>query len=238
MKLVAGVVLLSSFFGCGKLSSSVFETYTGSGTIATESRNVPAFHAVEFDGAYEVVLTQGNAQDVRIESDQNLFPHITTTVENGKLIVNSEGNLRPTKEIKVYITTPNYSLIEVDGAGHITATTPITSDNLTLDISGSGKYELDLHVKSLKTDIAGAGTIKLTGDAAHHAIDISGSGKILANDLKSDTTSVEIDGSGNTHLNVSKYLAATISGSGNVRYSGPVTDVHSNIEGSGNVERE
>jgi hypothetical protein len=227
-----------ALIGCSKLASAVLESYNGDGTIVKDARTVTAFHAVEFDGGYEIVLTQGPTTDVRIETDKNLLEHITTEVKDGKLIVESHGNLNPTKSITVYITSPDYSAIEVDGAGHVTATTPIKSNDLALGISGSGHYELELHVNQLKSEIAGSGTLDLKGDAANHRIDISGSGKILAKDLHSDSTNIDIAGSGNTHLNVAKYLAASISGSGNVRYSGAVTDVHSNIEGSGNVERE
>jgi hypothetical protein len=226
-----------AFSGCGRLSSHVFETYSGNGTITTEQRQVGTFQGVEFEGAYEVVLTQGPTTDVRIETDNNLLEHITTTIEKGRLIVSSEGNLSPTKAIKVYITNPNFNAVNVAGSAHVRSTTPITSDKLSFDLAGSGDYDLEIHVKKLASDIAGSGSIKLTGDAASHSIDIAGSGDLLADSLRTETANVDIAGSGYAKVYVSKRLDASIAGSGNVRYHGVVTDVHSSIMGSGKVER-
>src|SRR5512141_2540880 len=98
-----------ALLGCSKLASAVLESYSGNGTIVSDTRHVTPFHAVEFDGGYEVVLTQGPTTDVRIETDKNLLEHITTEVKDGKLVVESHGNLNPTKSITVYITSPDYT---------------------------------------------------------------------------------------------------------------------------------
>jgi hypothetical protein len=226
-----------SLTGCGRLYSAALQTYSGNGNISVEQRQVGTFQGVELEGAYEVVLTQGPTTDVRIETDNNLLEHITTKIEKGKLVVSSEGNLSPTKAIKVYITNPDFNAVNVAGSAHVRSTTPITSDKLSFDLAGSGDYDLEIHVKKLNSDIAGSGSIKLTGDAGSHSIDIAGSGDLVADSLRTETANVDIAGSGDAKVYVSKRLDASIAGSGSVRYRGVVTDVHSSIMGSGKVER-
>ncbi|HEY3874370.1 MAG TPA: head GIN domain-containing protein [Candidatus Kapabacteria bacterium] len=225
------------FSSCSKLAAFMPNTYSGNGTVTNETRNTEPFQAVELEGAYDVTVTQGLTTEVKIETDQNLLAHITTTVKDGKLIVKSEGNLQPTKNILVSITSPNYHSIESDGSSDIHGATPIVSDDLKLDLEGSGSYDLGVNVKKLQSEIEGSGTITLHGISGDHKMSIDGSGDIDADSLTAETAKIEIEGSGDASLNVNTRLDASINGSGGVKYRGPVTDVHTDISGSGSVGR-
>ncbi|MDP4199278.1 MAG: head GIN domain-containing protein [Bacteroidota bacterium] len=237
MKFLSIATLLLILSGCGRNISTVFETYTGNGTIITDQRTPGKFQSIELEGEYEVILSQGEPSGIRIEADKNLLEHITTTVKDGKLTVSSEGNLRPTKTIRLYISTPTYSAIDLAGSGEIHATTPITSDRLSLELSGSGTYDLQVKAKDLTTTISGSGSIKLAGSAESHIGEIAGSGNLIADSLYSGTSKIDVTGSGGADVNVSRRLDASIAGSGNIHYIGGVTDVHTSIAGSGTVER-
>lgn len=232
--LLASTALLSS--SCNRIASAFMPSVSGDGNITTENRQTEAFKSVSFEGAYVVVLTQGPTQEIRIETDKNLLTHIATTVSNGELTVKSEDNLSPTKSITVYISNPTYNKIESAGSSKISATTPINSDDLKLDIAGSGNYTLEVHTPKLATDISGSGTMNLSGDATAQKVDIAGSGNIKAANLTSESAAIDIAGSGDAFINVSKSIKASISGSGRVKYSGTATDIHSDISGSGKVE--
>ena len=197
----AAFLIALSFAGCTRVSS-VFETYTGDGTITTDQRHLAKFQAIDLEGAYDVILSQGEPSEVRIETDKNLLDHITTKVKDGKLTVSSEGNLRPTKTIKLYISSPTYSAIDLAGSGDIHAPAPITSDKLTLGLAGSGNYDLQVKVKDLTTSISGSGSIKLAGSADTHIAEVAGSGDLLADSLFSGTTKVDVMGSeiGRAHV--------------------------------------
>ena len=232
---LASTALLSS--SCNRIASAFMPAVQGDGNITSENRQADAFKSVSFEGTYTVILTQGATQEIKIETDKNLLSHITTKVEDGELRVKSEDNLQPTKAITVYISNPTYNGIECAGFSKVTATTPIKSDNLKLDIAGSGNFTLEVHTPKLSTDISGSGTMNLSGDAATQKIDIAGSGNIKAANLTSETATIDIAGSGDAFINATKTINASISGSGRVKYSGTATDIHSDISGSGKVER-
>ena len=230
-------MVLPLIMSCNRLWSAV-EPVNGNGHIVNTTREVTSFNGVEFDGSFEVILTQGPTTSLRIETDSNLLPYIKSDVEKGKtLIVHSEGNLHPTKDIIVYISSPNYRSVEIDGSAQIHATTPISSDSLSLEVHGSGKYDLEVHVTKLSSDIAGSGRFFLRGNATSHTIDVAGSGDIRADSLLTESTKVDISGSGKAILQVSRELDASVSGSGNVRYKGSVSQLHTSISGSGSVEK-
>src|SRR5579863_2634495 len=51
----------------------------------TEDRHLSGFHAIEVGGPYDVTLTQGNTESVRVEAPEDVISHVTTEVENGVL---------------------------------------------------------------------------------------------------------------------------------------------------------
>jgi Putative auto-transporter adhesin, head GIN domain len=222
---------------CGKFSPAIFAIHEGDGKIMVDTRHPGEFHSVDLEGAYSVTIVQGSQSEVRIETDQNLLQDITATIKNGELKISSDGYLRPTKNIAVTITSPNYDAVDIEGSSDVKAATPITSDDLRLDLEGSGSFNMEVHAHRLKSSIEGSGDIKLTGDTHSHSVEIDGAGDLAAGKLTTDTTKVKIDGSGDTSLNVANRLDASIAGSGSVRYTGDVKDVHTNIEGSGSVDR-
>ena len=237
IKFLSALTLLA-LLGCAKFTAFIPGTYTGNGTITTDTRNTGPFQSVELDGAYDVTITQGLTTEVKIETDQNLLSHISTTVKDGKLTVKSDGNLQPTKAVNVSITSPNFNSIESDGSSDIHGATPLVSDNLVLELDGSGSFDLGVNVKKLKSNIEGSGTMKLYGITQEHSAEIAGSGDIIADSLSSDRSKIDIEGSGDARVNVTTRLDASIAGSGGIKYRGPVTDVHTDISGSGSVGRE
>ncbi len=239
MKSLRTVIVLAALpiMSCGKFSSAIFAIHEGNGKITVESLHPGEFHSVDLGGAYDVMIVQGPESEVRIETDSNLFQHITTGIKNGELTISSEGILRPTKNIAVTITSPNYTAIDIEGSSDVKASTPITSNDLQLDLEGSGSFNMEVHALRLKSSIEGSGDIKLTGDTHSHSVVIDGSGDLAAGNLTSDTTKIEVNGSGDAALNVASRLDASITGSGSVRYKGDVKDVHTSITGSGSVDR-
>ncbi len=231
------LLLALPVMSCMKLSSAVLAIHDGDGKITTDTRHPGSFHSVDLEGAYDVTIVQGPESEVRIETDQNLLGNITTSIKNGKLIVSSEGNLRPTKNIAITITNPDYQALNVEGSSDVKATTPITSIDLSLAIDGSGSFNLEVHAQHLTSQIEGSGDMKLAGDTRTHAAEIDGSGDIAASKLTTDSTKIKINGSGDASLNVASRLVASTSGSGSIRYTGDVKDVHTSIEGSGSVDR-
>ena len=60
---------------------------SGSGTIETETRQLPALEAVFVEYPAEVTIRQGDAQSLTITADDNLLPQLLTEVRDGKLTI-------------------------------------------------------------------------------------------------------------------------------------------------------
>jgi Putative auto-transporter adhesin, head GIN domain len=203
-----GLAVLLVLSACGVVS--------GSGQVATETRSVSGFTAIDLAGAGEVTLEQGDAESLTIEADDNVLPRLTSEV--------SGSTLKLDKKPGITVNTKNPIRYRV------------TVQNLTgVGVSGSGSVRAqDMTIQALQVDISGSGTVDFTGSAVEQNIEVSGSGRFEAAELQSEKVTADISGSGQVAVAVSRELRVDISGSGTVTYFGD-PNVQQSISGSGRV---
>jgi hypothetical protein len=208
----------------------------GEGDIVTKNRPLAAFDAVAAGGEFEIFLSQGPAQDIRLEGQENVLAELSTQVRHNKLEIKYNRNrVKVRQPVRIYLTTPDLREISLSGANTLQGLTPWQVEELVLQASGSGNIDLTVTgARSLESKTSGSARLTLSGDADRYEMDISGSGKIRAFGLNTRTADVEVSGSGNCELAVSEQLKARISGSGKVRYKGSPA-VSTNVSGSGSV---
>lgn len=216
------------------------ERVVGSGNVTTQDRSISGFSGVQSSGFFDVYLSSGAAQSVRVEADDNLHEYIETTVNGNELRIDTREGYRidTDKDLKIYITSPEFNKVHLSGSGNIISQNQIAgNDKIDLSVSGSGNIKVDLHAPIVDAHMSGSGDINLAGEAKKFEGSLSGSGNIRAMDLKTEETSIRISGSGNADVFASSKLDVRVTGSGDVRYKGGVQQVTSNITGSGSVKK-
>jgi hypothetical protein len=232
--LIAGAFILTScnYFG-GKM-------VRGNGVLQAQQRNITDFKGVSVTGDMDVILVPGSSFNVRVEADENLLSYIETEKDGDVLVVAPRKgyNLRPETELKIYVTAPIINEVEVVGSGSVVSQGTITANNkLRTDVSGSGDVKLDVDAPEVAAEITGSGNINLGGNTRKFNAEITGSGDLMSFNLLSETTDVEISGSGNAKVFASKQLGIEINGSGNVDYKGNPASINQDVAGSGNVRK-
>jgi hypothetical protein len=113
----------------------------------------------------------------------------------------------------------------------------LNARELALEGRGSGHYELrGLHVDDLFVVGNGSTEFQLSGEAKRQVVDLAGVGRYYGGNLATQTSEVNVRGSGDVALWVEAFLDVNIVGSGKVEYSGaPI--VLQQIFGSGAVAR-
>ncbi len=190
----------------------------GSGVAATETRDVAPFAAVDLAGSNNVSVHVGGEQSVVVSADDNLLDHVTTTVENGKLVIGTTpGSMTTKTPMSVDVTVPSLHALTLSGSGTVVAD-GIAAKRLTVALPGSGILRASGTTTALEIEHAGSGDAQLEGIAASdvHAV-LSGSGRIVVTATKS--------------------LDATVSGSGAIFYGGDPAQVTTSVTGSGVVMR-
>jgi hypothetical protein len=211
----------------------------GNGVIKSEERTVSSFREVEAAGNIQLMVIQGDLKPVKLEGDENILSYIELIQQGDRIIIKTkEGvNLIPSGDLRVYVTSPTYKSIEVSGSSDIIGQTKITStDDLSLEASGSGDIKMDVDAPKISAGISGSGSINLRGQAKDFDVDLTGAGHAYCYDLLTENTKVDISGAGSAQLYASVKLTADISGAGNISYKGNAT-VSQQISGAGSVNK-
>jgi len=248
------ILLAGLFLATGCDGPSILPCENGDGSRISEVRAETGFDKVRLDLPGDVFISQGSTFGIEITAQENILDEIETEVLGSMLSISNSRCIRSYKTIRIDITMPEISALEVDGSGDIYVLDHFTGSSLDLyvkgsgsidmlgdaqkvyvEVDGSGDISLDTQAEEIQTRIKGSGDVFITGVVDVHNIDMDGSGNLEAFDLLSDICDIRISGSGDADLNVATSLKVKIRGSGDVRYRGTPT-VDADITGSGELQ--
>lgn len=187
----------------------------GSGNVITESRTVSDFDEIALSGSGEVVVDVNGTESLTIKADDNILPLLTTQVRSGRLELGTRSSISPSVTIVYTISAAALEGLSIEGSGDITAT-GIIAESFNAAISGSGQIVAAGTTDDLTVDISGSG--RFEGErlvAAIGAVDVSGSGHATVN--VSDNLDADISGSGTVEYIGDPDLNSSISGSGDIK---------------------
>lgn len=216
-------VCVSSFFSFGRLSEKAF-TFSfgsgvkGSGTTATETRDVGSFSGVDVSGVFQVEITAQKDFAIEIEADDNLLPLIKTEVRDGVLRIETSERVKTGNPLKVRISAPNIDNIEASGASRVTL--------------GNVKNN------ELRVDTSGASKINLNGETANLTIEVSGASAIDAENLKAEKATVEASGASHVSVFATGELKSDASGASRIVYSGSPKNIEKKSSGASSVREK
>lgn len=234
--IVAVVVFAAFLYGCTPGSG---ENVEGSGTTIEETYEVSGYDAVAFSLPGTIHLTQDGTEGVRLKGDDNLIANTTVEVRDRTLYIkpkNDDLSFAPSSPIEAYVTVDDISSLNM--AGRAAAEVgPLQTPSFTLSTAGSGSTTIEsIETDSFSMNSAGSGDVRAKGSTRSLSMNIAGSGDLDAPELRADSASFQIAGSGNARLHVNDQVDVRIMGSGNIHYTGSPR-VTSSIMGSGEVKK-
>lgn len=225
------------------IALAIFVCSTAVNGQTRQVRDVKAFTKISFATAGKLYLKQGSPQRVEIEGDREILEEIETTVDGERLRIGKEGNWfsrnSDSKKITVYVTVPELEGISVSGAGEVIGQSKIKTDDLDLNVSGSGSLTLDVEARGdVEADVSGSGHIDLRGHFESFESDVSGAGRVVLSASIDRSADFGISGSGKIEAKGSAdVVKSSISGSGKVLAADLKTNrCEVRISGSGDVE--
>ncbi|MGI9657786.1 MAG: head GIN domain-containing protein [Gaiellaceae bacterium] len=206
--------MVAGAMGCGNGDGGGVR---GSGTSASEAREVESFTKVESDGAADIVVSIGEPQSVMVETDDNLLALLETDVRGDTLRIRFRDRVRSTAGLDVAITVPALEDVTINGAADV-------------EIEGASGGNLGFTIN-------GAASIYATGKVDRVDVDINGAGDVQLFELVAETVDISISGNGDVEVHATRSLSARLSGSGQVVYDGDPAEVDTSVTGSGSIER-
>jgi hypothetical protein len=211
----------------------------GNGKMKSENRTAGTFNGIDASGIADVYVKQDSLTTISIETDENLMEYILIENDGGTIHIRQKNgtNLKPSKAIKIFISSPVFKHFEASGACNYYSESKIVSEEpVSIDLSGSSDVKLELKSPKIDADLSGAGTITLKGETKDFKVQGSGSTDIRCFDLMTENTTVEISGAGDAEVFASVKLDVHVSGAADVKYKGNAA-VTKEISGAGSVKK-
>ena len=203
------------------------ETIEGNGKLVTRDIPVQSFSELKASGVYELKLSQGNKESVKIEADENLQELFQVKNEGKKLVIDTKKmkntNLKSKNKMRVYITFTKLTDLELSTVGNVNSEGALAFDDLDLDTKSVGNVDLQLTANKLNVTNAGVGNVTLTGKAQNTIMKNSGVGSVHAGEFVVQTMNIDNSGVGSAEVNAEKELKVKDSFLGKVKNKGNAT---------------
>jgi hypothetical protein len=225
------------------ISSFSFAKISIAKALSTEDRHLSGFNAVSVAGSFDVYITQGSTESVKVEAASDVIDRIVTEVEGGVLKIYTKKNDNGfnwnwgKKKMIVYVSIKNVNAVSLAGSGDVYFKNGLKAPSLKLKLTGSGDLTGKVDVKSLESSVSGSGDITVSGRAENSSVSVVGSGDFTGQNLTTTNTTVKVAGSGDARVNAADKIDASVVGSGDVHYTGAAKNISSSKAGSGSVSR-
>lgn len=211
----------------------------GDGNVITQDRSISGFNSIDVSSALDVEIGQDSSYSVKVEVDNNLQQFVETYKEGDILRVRLANNINidPTRQMKIYVSAPNYRRLEASGACGLNSRNRLSSnDPIEVGLSGACHGNLEIKAPKVSLDLSGASNLTLRGETKELFIQGSGSSDVKAFEMLSETADIDVSGAGNIDVFASAKINASASGASNIRYKGNAS-VNSDVSGAGSVKK-
>lgn len=198
------------------------------GPAVARVEDLTGFDGIVIQDNWEVDIRRGDDWRVELSVPENFQDDLRVRVDDGRLVLDSGRsggwrwgwwNSKRAGRHRADIVMPELAELEVRGSGEIDLS-GFTGDELDVSVSGAVNLEgRDSRFTKLSLIVSGAGNVDFGGVSAVDAeVNLAGA------------TNVVLDMNGGT-------LSGTLSGFGNVMYSGTVLEETVQVSGFGRVDR-
>ncbi|HEY3449629.1 MAG TPA: DUF2807 domain-containing protein [Myxococcales bacterium] len=210
---------------------------SGSGKLATESKEVTAFSKVSVADAIHAVISTGPTS-IRVTTDDNVIDYVDVAVQEGvlKIGVRDSAWIVASKGIEVRISTPELTAIDASGASRVEAQPP-AGERFEAAASGASQVEISgLDSATLVAKGSGASTFTFTGAIDSLDLVLSGASSGCLSKLESAKASVNLSGASSAQIVASGSVSGALSGASNLEVAGAPQKRTLDISGESNVE--
>ncbi len=211
----------------------VAQTIKGNNDIVTKERDVSGFSGITISGVFDVFISQGEKESLKIETSDNVQKYIITDVRKGILNLQISGNIKRLKTLNVYITIKELNSLIILGSNNVTISSALTTDNLEIYLSGDSNLSLNVAAKKIQCDITDEGTANFSGKVDFFDVRVADDAELNSFDLQTVSCKLKASGFSQVKINVVDKLDMIVTGDCNVYYKGSPEITNRIFSGSG-----
>lgn len=211
----------------------------GSGNIITEKRTITeSFDKIEASSGVNVFVTQGNPEDIVVETDDNVMKYVITKVENGTLIIKVKRNTNIMSSIDVKVQMPTISGLKASSGATIETQNTIRGTSLDLKSSSGSDIKAVIEYEAVNCETSSGSTMTVSGKALQLQTNSSSGSDIDANELAANEIFSKASSGSGTRVNPIVKLDAQASSGSTIEYVKMPKTLTKNESSGGSVEKD
>jgi hypothetical protein len=197
----------------------------GSGNVITKDITVKSFDELNASGVFNLLLSQGDKESLKIEADDNLMDLFIIENEGStlKIKMKKNSNFNSKKQLKVYVTFKTLKSMDLGMVGGTTSDEKLKFTDLKLKNQSVGSVNLNMTLQTLNMENQSVGSVKLEGSAENAVVKNNSVGSINAGNFVVQKMDIENNGVGSATVNAEKELKYSDSFLGKVSNRGNAT---------------
>ncbi len=185
MKLLIAI-LVSIFFTSCHFNGN-FDGIKGSGNVITETRTIKEnFRKIEVNSGINLVVEQSENKSVTIEADDNIVSHVTTRVENGTLIIDTDSGFNTEKSPTVVVKLPIISGLTASSGSNIKTNNKLVTENIAVKFDSGSSGEVEVEADFIKIESESGSSVDVSGIALKAEANSSSGSEIDADSLNAN----------------------------------------------------
>jgi hypothetical protein len=197
----------------------------GSGNVITKDITVKSFDELIASGVFNLLLSQGDKESLKIEADDNLMD-LFIIENNGSTLtikMKKNSNFNSKKQLKVYVTFKTLKSMDLGMVGGTSSDEKLKFADLKLKNQSVGSVSLNMTLQTLNMENQSVGSVKLEGSAENAVVKNNSVGSINAGNFVVQKMDIENNGVGSATVNAEKELKYSDSFLGKVSNRGNAT---------------
>ena len=201
------------------------ERIEGSGNVITKEFPVKSFDALTAYGVFNLQLSQGDKEQVKIEAEDNLMELFIVENEGADLTIRmkKDVSIDTKKKMTVYVTFKSLKNMYLSMVGSTSSDDKVKFADLKLKNQSVGSVNLNMTLQTLHLENESVGSLKLAGSADNAVIKSNSVGSVQAGDFVVQKMEIDNNGVGSATVNAEKELKVSDSFLGKVNNRGSAT---------------
>ncbi len=233
------MLIIALLFSSCRYSMDLGNGIDGNGNVKKETRSISqTFTKVSANRGIDVTITQGDQVSVEVEADENLLKHITTTVENGTLVITSDENIDSAEMETVRVTLPTITGLEATSGADLNSTNTLKGSNIVIESTSGSEIELILEYEAVKSETTSGSSTKLSGKALKLQTSSTSGSHLDAGDLHANEVIAESSSGSSTEVHALLSLKAEANSGSSINYHGRPTNITKDESSGGSINAE
>jgi len=192
----------------------------GNGNVKTDVRNLSGFTEIIAQGNFNLILTQGDKEGVKIETDENIVELFQTRIDGKRLFITMVADVRKSGALNIYLSIKELNSIILLNNISLKTEGVIHFDELSIFSGGMSQVEMELFATKLNLQLVDGTYAYLKGYAESFSAEIHDETELNAFDMQTDSCNVLSSGLTEVSIDVQKDLKLLVTGGSNLYYTG------------------